>query len=80
MRRLRKRIERLLKRPPAKISLRLRIVRVAFCVDLVSARAEQRRGEHFRHGAQQANGEIDRRRRGEAQLARGRLVRVRRPW
>jgi len=80
MRRLRKRIERLLKRPPRKIVLCLRIVRVAPRVELVSARAEQRRREHFRDGAQQANGEIDRRGRGEAQLARGRLVRVRRPW
>jgi len=80
MRRLGKRIERLVKRPPTKIILRLGIVRVAPCVDLVPARAEQRRGEHFRDGTQQANGEIDRRRRGEAQLARGGLVRVRRPW
>ena len=80
MRRLGKRIERLVKRPPTKIVLCLRIVRVAPRVDLVSARAEQRRGEHFRDGAQQANGEIDRRRRGEAQLACGRVVRVRRPW
>ena len=80
MRRLRKRIERLVNRPPTKIVLRLRIVRVAPCIDLVSTRAEQRRGEHLCDGAQQANGEIDRRRRGKAQLARGRLVRVRRPW
>ena len=80
MHRLRKRVEPLLKRPPRKIVLRRRIVRIAPCVELVSARAEQRRGEHFRDGAQQAHGEIDRRGRGEAQLARGRLVRIRRPW
>ena len=40
MRRLRKRIDRLLNRPPSKITLRLRIVKVAPEIDLVSAGAE----------------------------------------
>lgn len=79
MRRLRERIERLLERPSREIGLSLRVVRVAPRVDLVSARAEERRGEHARDGAQQADGEVDRPGRGEAQLARRRLVRVHQP-
>ena len=79
MRRQRKSIERLLKRPPIQIRLRLRIIRIALRVDLIPAGAKQRRGEHLRDGAQQAHGEVDRGGRGKTQLARGRLVRVRRP-
>ena len=77
--RLRKRIEGLIECPPIEIALRLRVVFVAPHVDFVSAGAEQRRGNQLRDGAQQTHREIDRGGRGEAELSRGRLVRVRRP-
>jgi hypothetical protein len=48
---LRKRIEGLAERPPSKITLRLRVVGVAPYIDLVSAGAEQRRGEQLRDSA-----------------------------
>ena len=59
MGRLRKRIEGSVEHPPSEIALRLRVVGVAPYIDLVSAGAEQRRGEQLRDGAQQAHGEID---------------------
>jgi hypothetical protein len=52
MRRLRKHIERLLKRPPIQITLRLRIICVTLHIDLIPTGAKQRRGEHLRDRAQ----------------------------
>jgi hypothetical protein len=80
MRRLRERIEGLIEGPTAELLLRLRVVLVARQVDLVAASAEQRRGELLRDCAQQVDCEVDRCGRRDAQLACGRLVRVRRPW
>ena len=79
MRRLRERIESLREVPAAELLLRLRVVLVALRVDLVTARAEKRRGEQLRGRTQQADGEVDRRGRREAQLTRGRLARIRDP-
>lgn len=80
MRRPRKPIEGLLERAPFEIVLRLGVIRIASRIDLIAAGAEQRRGEQLCDGAQQAHGKIDRRGRSEAQLPRGRLVRIYRPW
>ena len=80
MSRLGEPIEGLLERPPVKIVLGLGVIRVASRIDLGTTGAEQRRGEQLRDGAQQANGKIDRHGRSEAQLPRGRLVCVYRPW
>jgi hypothetical protein len=74
--RLRKGIEGLFERPPIEITLRLRVVRIASRINLISAGAEQGRREQPRNGAQQAHGEIDSVGRGEAQLSCGGFVRV----
>ena len=76
MRSLRERIEGLNEGPTSELLLRLRVVLVTWQVDLVAARAEQRRGELARDCSEQVDGEVDRCGRGDAQLACGRLVRV----
>ena len=76
MRRLRKSIEGLFERPPIEITLRLLIIRIASHINLISSSAEQGRREQPRDRAQQAHGEVDSARRGEAQLSCRRLVRV----
>ena len=76
MRRLRKRIESLFERPPIEIMLRLRIMRIALCINLISTSAEQHRREQPRDGAQHVHGEIDGAGRCEAQLSCRRLIRV----
>ena len=80
MRSLRERIEGLIEGPTSELLLRLRIILVTWQVDLVAARAEQRRGKLLRNCAEQVDGEVDRRGRRDAQLACGRLVRVCCPW
>ena len=80
MRSLRERIEGLIEGPTSELLLRLRIVLITWQVDLVAARAEQRRGELLRNCAKQVDSKVDRRGRGDAQLACGRLVSVRCPW
>ena len=70
MRGLGKRVKGLVEHPPSKITLRLRIVGVAPHIELVSAGAEQRRGEQLSDGVQQAHGEIDRRGRTSAAVPR----------
>jgi hypothetical protein len=79
MRRLSECIEGLFDCPAAKILRRLRVVLVTLRVDLVAPCAEQCRGEQLRGRAQQIGREVDHRGRREAQLARGRLVRVSNP-
>jgi hypothetical protein len=79
MRGLRKRVQGFVERPSSEILLRLRVILIAPRVDLVTASGEQRRGKEFRSGTQQTGREIDRRGRGEVQLARGRFVGVRKP-
>lgn len=74
-----KHVQSFVERPSSEILLRLWVIVVAPDVDLVTAGSEQRGGKQFSSGAQQARREVDRRGRGEAQLARGRLVGVRTP-
>ena len=66
MRSLRERIEGLIEGPTSELLLRLRIVLITWQVDLVAARAEQRRGELLRNCAEQVDGEVDRRGRRDA--------------
>lgn len=61
MRSLRERIEGLNEGPTSELLLRLRVVLVTRQVDLVAARAEQRRGELARDCGEQVDGEVDRR-------------------
>lgn len=79
MRRLRKSVEGLFKRPPIEITLHLRVIRIASRINLISSSTEQSRREQPRDRAQQFHGKIDSTGRGEAQLSCGRLVRVGRP-
>ena len=74
--RLCKGIEGLFERPPIEITLRLGIIRIASRINLISTCAEHGRREQPRDRAQQAHGEIDSARRGEAQLPCGRFVRI----
>ena len=76
MRRLRKSIEGLFERPIIEITLRLRIIRITFCINLISSSAKQRRREQPRDRTQQSHGEIDSAGRGEAQLSCRWLIRV----
>ena len=61
MRSLRERIEGLNEGPTSELLLRLRVVLVTWQVDLVAARAEQRRGELARDCSEQVDREVDRR-------------------
>ena len=79
MRRLRECVEGLFDCPAVEILHCLRVVLVALRVDLVAPCAEQRRREQLRGRAQQIGREVNHRGRREAQLARGRLVRVSNP-
>jgi hypothetical protein len=79
MRGLGKHVQGFVERLSSEILLGLRVILMAPRVDLIAASGEQRRGKELCSSTQQTGREIDRRGRGEAQLARGRLVGVRPP-